>query len=341
MKDLITSLFLLISIAVQAQTVTPGSYTVTEGADSTFYVLTLKDGTVLTGRMLGKDEQTVRFEDVSLGKLTLEPQGIRSTEAAGEKKFILQLKDGKKYTATIIKRTAAETTFSTTSLGSIIIANDRIESIKALGKNEEVNSKGWFANPNATRYLFGPSAIPLKKGEGYYQNAYFAVNSVNVGVTDNISIGGGLMGFILPFATIKASGKVARNVYAGGGMLYSMLPGFGNGRVTHAGILFGVGTVGTVEHNFTGGLGYGFFNSEMTDGPIVTLNGMTRIGKRVSLVSENWLVPVSAPSYYGVYSYAVRIMGEKHSFDLGFLNNRDFFQFLPLGIPYVDYVLKF
>ena len=329
-------IFFIILLFTSAQSVKA------QNSDSTFYVLTLNEGTVFTGRLLERNEQSVVFEDVSLGKLTLESKSVKLIEPAGEQRFALKLKTGESYTVIISKRTASETTFRTNSMGTVTIGNDKILSLKVTGTEPVTeNNKGWFENPNATRYLFGPSAIPLKKGEGYYQNAYLIVNSGNVGITDNITVGGGLMGFILPFATAKVSGKVAKNVYAGGGLVYCMLPNFGSGSAGHAGIAFGVGTVGNTEHNVTGGLGYGFLNGSTTQGPIVTLSGMTRASQNLSFVSENWFLPIGRGEYYQVYSYALRIMGRKHSFDFGFLNNRDFVNFLPMGIPYVDYVMKF
>jgi hypothetical protein len=40
-------------------------------------------------------------------------------------------------------------------------------------------------------------------------------------------------------------------------------------------------------------------------------------------------------------SYGVRFFGKKLSVDLGFLNNRDLAEALIIGIPYVDFVVKF
>lgn len=83
------------------------------------------------------------------------------------------------------------TIVETKNLGVLSLKNSRIKSFKEI-KEVSFNDKGqvWFRNPNATRYLFAPSAIPLKKGEGYYQNFYILGNAVNYGITDNFSLGG-------------------------------------------------------------------------------------------------------------------------------------------------------
>ena len=58
------------------------------------------------------------------------------------------------------------------------------------------------------------------------------------------------------------------------------------------------------------------------------------------MVTENWLVP--SDGYYGVYSYGIRFMGEKITVDLAFLNNADIASdVLAIGVPYVDFVVKF
>jgi hypothetical protein len=201
-----------------------------------------------------------------------------------------------------------------------------------------------FENPNATRYLFGPSAIPLKKGEGYYQNVFVVLQSFNYGITKNFSIGAGF-DVITPFVrevppfffiTPKASFKVAEKVHLGGGLLYANTAAF---ELAGFGIGYGIFTYGTVENNITAGLGWGYIEGDITDGPIITVSGMARVSRRLGLVSENWIVPVDG--YYGVFSYGLRFMSEKITVDLAFINNPDIFSEIFIGIPYVDFVIKF
>ena len=45
----------------------------------------------------------------------------------------------------------------------------------------------------ALQFVTAMKSIGLKKGEAYYQNAYVLANSVNIGITDNISLGGGIL----------------------------------------------------------------------------------------------------------------------------------------------------
>ncbi|MBE9480617.1 MAG: hypothetical protein IMY69_02855 [Bacteroidetes bacterium] len=42
-----------------------------------------------------------------------------------------------------------------------------------------------------------------------------------------------------------------------------------------------------------------------------------------------------------IFSYGVRFFGERISVDLGFINNKDIIEEIVIGIPYVDFVVKF
>ena len=63
------------------------------------------------------------------------------------------------------------------------------------------NEKYWFPNPNATRLYFAPTAHMLRKGKGYFADYYLFSPSVVYGITDNITIGGGVS--LFPAAGIK------------------------------------------------------------------------------------------------------------------------------------------
>jgi hypothetical protein len=87
-------------------------------------------------------------------------------------------------------------------------------------------------------------------------------------------------------------------------------------------------------------VGWGYIDKEFENRPIITLGGMTRLARGFGLVTENWFVP-SRSGYYPVISYGIRFMGEKITVDFAFLNNDDIFQEIVIGIPYLDFVVKF
>ena len=216
------------------------------------------------------------------------------------------------------------------------------------------NGVYWFRNPHATRYFFAPSAFNLKKGEGYYQNAYLFFNSFNVGLTDNISIGGGIemLSFFgslasdgefgpIFFITPKMSFKATDRFHYGLGVYYINIPSlFDDNERTGAGITYAMGTIGDENRNLTIGGGLAFARQEFSKDPIFTVCGLSRISKRTAFVSENWLL-LNNNKVEAVYSYGLRFFGEKMAVDLGFINNPDIAKALIIGIPYVDFTVKF
>ena len=254
--------------------------------------------------------------------------------------FKIELKDGSIYIGSILQKDSVSLVLRTLSIPKIEIPVSSVKSIDEVDKSNFKNGSYWYPNPHATRYFYAPSAIGLKKGEGYYQNTYLLLNSFNVGITNHISIGGGLellSTFITKdpifFITPKVGFKVSEKFHAGGGLLFAGIPG------TTLGTIYGTGTYGSKDHNITSSLGWGFVDGEFSQRPILTLSGMTRISKRAALVSENWLIPTDG--YYGLFSYGVRFFGEKIAVDLAFINNRDIAELIIIGIPFVSFTVKF
>jgi hypothetical protein len=199
----------------------------------------------------------------------------------------------------------------------------------------------------------------LKKGDKYYQNALFLVNSFQAGVTDHFSIGGGLVVPFALFITPKIGYQVADKVHVGGGILFatSLIRGLNFG----VGTVYGSFTYGSKEHNMTLNAGLGAYNENTGFGrddynwkfantPMFTVSGMTRVSKRVMLISENWIFSIrtvnygangqflnSTTAYTGILSAGLRILGERSAYDVGLIST----SFGIGAIPYIAYNIKF
>lgn len=208
---------------------------------------------------------------------------------------------------------------------------------------EKSNYKGLFLfeNPNDTRYFFGPTAIPIKMGEGYYQNIV-AINAVNYGIAENFSIGGGFEFISLLFGnspgwylTPKVGFKIKEKIHLGGGVL---AVGFSNDVLA---LGYGIFTYGTSDSNLSIGLGYGTNTIGFDDYPTLFLAGAHRVSNNIMLVAENYYTPNNYfPSsfYFGIYG--IRILGKKNSFDVGLLTTSEILGDIP-ALPYVSYVRVF
>jgi len=315
---------------------------------SSFFTIKLEDGTGLTGKVRSIFESKVLFEDNNFGVITIKGETIESFAKEDKNTFyFITLIDGNEIHGKIIERKKYELDIQTETLGKVTIPLKNIKKMTEVQQGRVKDGEYWFPNPNSTRYLFSPTAIPLKKGEGYYQNAYVLANSANYGISDNFTIGGGVFLPVAAFITPKIGFKVAEKVHVGAGAILGLFPG-----PTTVGILFGVATYGSTEHNFTLGAGYGFVADEFIQYPMITLSGMTRVSRRIALVTENWIVPlpreeyvngnyVETTEYYTVVSYGLRIMKERITFDIALINSKDIIQMIPIGIPYIDFVYKF
>ena len=283
------------------------------------------------------------------------------TQAQDSTYVRIQLKQGNSIQGILKNQNDKSISLNIDETGEMTIPWENIQSVDRMPVSEALNEKGHFNNPQPTRYFFGPSAIPLKKGDKYYQNAYFLVNSFQLGLTDHFSIGAGV---VIPFAifiTPKIGYQVAKNVHVGGGIICanSLIRDFNFG----VGAGYGSLTLGSKEHNVTLNLGLGAVKENTGSGsnayswkfankPMLTLSGMTRISKRMMLLTENWFFATKVVGYdpmtgqqinsayenNGILSVGARYLGARYAIDFGFLSPTvsEF-----TAIPYLAYNLKF
>ncbi|HTY08950.1 MAG TPA: hypothetical protein VMF29_07275, partial [Candidatus Edwardsbacteria bacterium] len=231
------------------------------------------------------------------------------------------------------------------SFGEMTVAIDKIEEVRTVPAASVVAGKYWFPNPNATRLFFGPTAHLLKQGRGYFSDIYVFFPSVTYGITDNITMGGGMSLFPtgsmedqIFFFTPKVGFKPSPDVGLAAGALIVRVPSFdSDNKLSTAGIVYGVGTYGSLDRSVTAGLGYGYAGNKMADKPMVMLGGEYRLSRRVAFVTENWVFPgLDQP----LVSAGLRFFGEGMCFDLALANviGRD--AAVP-GVPYLDAVFNF
>lgn len=261
--------------------------------------------------------------------------------------YTIELIDGTTLKGILLSETEEEVEIQLESIGTLKVNRAKIRKLIPQVASKEIKKSYWFKNPHATRLLFAPTAIPLKKGEGYYQNIYIVGNMFNYGLTNNFSIGGGF-DFITMFANtggnwspmlnvnIKSGFKVSDNFHVGVGGIFVLLPEEGS-----AGIGYGLATVGSYNSNLTLGAGWGFIDETFEPKPFIMIGGMARIAEKLWFVSENWFAPVSGDDYYLIVSYGVRFAAKRIAVDLAFINSKDIVSVIPIGFPFVDFVIKF
>jgi len=230
--------------------------------------------------------------------------------------------------------------------GTLSIARLDIVEVREVAKASMRKGEVWPVSPNATRLFFAPTGRMLDRGEGYFNDTYLFFVSVQGGLSSRFNLGGGLsvlplddftdnVLFITPKIGVVATPKFNMAVGGLAGWVGALAD---EGENSSFGILYAVGTAGSRDQSLTFGTGVAYAGGQFADRPVVLLGGESRLGRRVSFVTENYLIPNEDVN--GVISYGLRFFGEKISVDLAFWNAPGEDMFFP-GIPYVAFSVKF
>lgn len=228
---------------------------------------------------------------------TSHAQQVQDTTAL----YRIQTLDGNEYIGSILEQNEEFILLRTSNIGEITIARKSIKSMVVVERGQQVGDEFWLENPQATRYFWQPNGYGLKKGEGYYQNVWVFFNQASVGITDNISLGAGVVPLFLiegtstpAWITPKFSIPVVENrFHLGAGALVGSVIGEDNAGF---GILYGIGTLGTRDRNASLGVGYGYAAGKLAKNPTITFSGMYRTGKNGYLLTENYIISVEDES---------------------------------------------
>ncbi|MBN1597221.1 MAG: hypothetical protein JW894_02920 [Bacteroidales bacterium] len=115
-------------------------------------------------------------------------------------------------------------------------------------------TKGEIAYQHGHRYIFAPSAFNLKEGEFYYTNINIFEHDLQIGLSDNFSLGFGTSAFFFPIHVMPTFTHTIndKSAFAIGDLMiffpHSDIPFFGN-------LFYGLYTSGTPDNNFSAGLG--------------------------------------------------------------------------------------
>jgi hypothetical protein len=225
------------------------------------------------------------------------PQVLYSQEIPQDtaKLYVVKMNDDNEFIGSIVSQNAEVVVLKTASLGEITIQKKNVRSITPLEKGQVVAGQDWFENPHTTRYFFGANGYSLRRGEGYYQNTWIFLNQVSYGVTNNITIGAGIVPLFIfagastpVWITPKVAFPIVKDkVNVGAGAFLGTVLGEED---TGFGLLYGSTTFGPRDRNISLGIGYGFVDGEWADTPAISVSGMVRTGKKFAFMMENYFV---------------------------------------------------
>ena len=143
-------------------------------------------------------------------------------------------------------------------------------------------------NHHSSRYIFAPSAYPIRKGSFYYQNYDLLLNDIQVGITDNFGMGIGYAFPLFMYVTPKYSMPLRKNhtVAVGDIAAFSVFTKASNTMWLNT--LYGMYTLGSTKNNIS--LGLGILQSSDLDGnhAVTNLSGMYSITPNFYFVGEAW-----------------------------------------------------
>ena len=148
---------------------------------------------------------------------------------------------------------------------------------------------------NGSRLFVGPTARNLRQGEGTVQNIAVFALAADYGLSDRFSVGvlgtfvPGLANYNLVGIAPKLSVPVGGRVHVGVGAFGLYVAG------TAVGLTYANATLGPADHQLTAGVGFGFSGSGgFGSTPLLMLGAATRLGRRLFLVDETYLLHTSS-----------------------------------------------
>jgi hypothetical protein len=273
---------------------------------------------------------------------------IRDTATADSARmYVLRTRDGSLLVGRLLRATVDSVHFVSAG-GPITVPRSSVLELRRLGRGALREGVYWPSNPNDTRLLFAPTGRMLEQGEGYFSDTYLVLLLFAGGLAPNFTLGAGMsivptddfvrnnIYYVTPKIGLIRSASV--NIAAGAFIGFAGWDLFGDENVGSFGIVYGVATFGSPDGHVTLGSGAAYGGGELADRPLVMAGGEKRIARRVSFVSENYLLPGETNA---VISYGLRFFGEKLSVDLALWNafGSDIEPLFP-GIPYLSFAVK-
>ncbi|MGB0462415.1 MAG: hypothetical protein ACPGOX_05220, partial [Flavobacteriales bacterium] len=155
---------------------------------------------------------------VALSVSLCSAQSSASSQATEPSYVRLVMFDGTSRMGELIESNDSEIVIETRQLGVVRVPKYLVKGMSNLAAREyqqlvqAFQGREMALNPQSSRYFFAPSGIQLRQGDGYFQSN-IALNSVSLGVTENITIGG-LLSFLGAGGSVKIGKQLSPNTYA-------------------------------------------------------------------------------------------------------------------------------
>jgi hypothetical protein len=234
---------------------------------------------------------------------------------------VLRLSDGSVLVGRVTQL-RADSVAIRTAAGEVTVARAAVRSVRERPASSMRGGEYWPEDPNATRYLFAPSAQMLRRGEGYFCNVWLFLLCLTGGLSDRVTLGGGMS--IVPgidiadnvfYLTPKVGLYAGEHVQVALGA-FAGWSGAVTDDATSFGIVYGVSTFGSADANVSAGLGYAYWNDDLAENPLLMLGGKWRLTRGTALISENYVLPRNEG---GIGSLGIRFFNDRIAGDVALL----------------------
>jgi len=200
---------------------------------------------------------------------------------------------------------------------------DLVEQNYTSSEDESNIEKAKKDHIGGNRYLLFNNSRSQGKGTVVWNSVWFVANQLQYGITDNISVGAGLipgiLGLLVDFNPLWVNTSYSKPIIddklwvSASVFLLTYI-----GRGDQTGLIKVSGTYGSQMNNITFGIGYGFIEKKWANKPAITFAASVTPFGRVQIVAENLYIP-SLTDDYLLSSLGIKVGIGKLIVDAGLL----------------------
>lgn len=233
--------------------------------------------------------------------------GTKTNEYLLGRSYRIETTKGTNFTGRVVALSLDGIEFESAELGHINLQRDQVRHADLEGDAPILTKSGYYDIGNGTRLFNAPTGRGLRRGEGTLLTTYLFFVGGEYGFTDNFSVGATVS--LIPGVALsqqafvlspKFTAPISESVHLGAGIIYANIP-FDGSNSGGAGLGYGALTYGGADDNLTLGVGYGFTSGEIGKTPVFQFGGQKRVSRRISLLSENYIVGDSQAGMGGLY----------------------------------------
>lgn len=241
---------------------------------------------------------------------------VDSIQAVPIKTYLITTAEGNEFFGTILYQDTKEVVIETKNLGKVSIPKYQIKELREV-KSKDISDGGDYIPEQrfATRYFITTNGLPLEKGENYVLWNIYGPD-IQFSISDHFGIGIMTSWIGVPIiGTAKYSFNLGKNT----NMAVGALLGTGSWSYPEFGLIvpFTALTFGDRRNNINFSAGYGAVWSDGgSDGnALLSVAGITTIGKKASLVFDSFIVPGSeSTNSFALFIPGIRIQTSKGKF---------------------------